>query len=227
MRMSRALRAVWLVAGVALCAPGAVFAQSQTDGRIDVGGGLAWFGAVRYAPIDATETTPDSGHRALFKTRSKLGASAGLNARVGVRLTSRFGVETSVALNPTRLTTRISHDVEGPDTIKVSESVMQYLVEGGLIARLARWDDGRVTPFATVGAGYLRHVNDGQTLVETGRSYYVGGGAEYQLKSRGTGWVKSAGVRADIRGTFLKDGAGFDHERHLVPFVGAGLFLRF
>ena len=219
------LRASFLA--VVLLAPTAALAQSTPNDRLEVGAGLGWFGPMRFAPVSATETSPGGGRRTLFTTNSEFETSPGVDVRIGVRLTSRLQVESSIALNAARLSTHISDDVESAADTTASQPVTQYLIEGGLVVHLSRWRSGRTAPFATAGVGYVRHVNDGQTLVETGRSFYVGGGAHYLLKSEGTGRLKSAGLRADIRATILENGVALDAAKHLAPFIGAGLFLRF
>ena len=212
---------------VALLMPVALFAQSARDGRMEIGAGPGWFGPVYFAEVNSTEASPGGARKTIFRTNSELESSAGVDARIGIRLTARLQAESSLALNLTRLATHISGDFELAPNTTASEPVAQYLVEGGLVVHLARWRSGRVAPFTTAGVGYLRHVNDGRTLIETGRSYYVGGGAHYLLKSSGSGRLKSAGFRADIRATILEGGVAFDRAKHLAPFIGASLFARF
>ncbi len=215
------------ICATGLLAPAVADAQPASQWRLEVSSGVGWFGAATFADVDATEATPAGGRRTVFRTRSALEASVGLAARVGVRLASWVHLESALAFNPTRLATRISADVEQAPNVTVSEAVTQYLIEGGVVADLGGWKAGRSEPFATAGAGYLRQLNEGQTLVQTGRSYYVGGGTHYLLKRGGTGRIKSAGVRAELRATILEDGVALDGARHVVPMVGAAIFVRF
>lgn len=221
----RVLRAA--ICATACSMPALAAAQSTGEERLEVSGGVGWFGAATFAEVAATEATPVGGRRTVFSTRSALEASAGVTARVGLRLTSRVSVESALALNSTHLATRVTADVEQVPSVTATESVTEYLIEGGLIARSSRWKFGRAEPFAVAGAGYLRQLNQGQTLVQTGRSYYVGGGTDYLLKQGGTGRIRSGGLRADLRATILEDGVTLDGARHVVPFLGAALFLRF
>ena len=216
----------WVLA-LGLLMPGTLLAQAAREGRVEVGAGLGWFGGVRFAEVNATETSASGGRKTLFTTRSELEASAGVHARVGVRLTSRLQAESSLAFNPTRLATHISGDFELAPSTTASEPVTQYLVEAGVVGHLARWRRRRLAPFATLGAGYLRQVNEGQTLIATGRSYYVGGGTRYLLKSPRSGRLRSAGLRADIRAIILQNGVALDRARHVAPFVGVSLFAGF
>jgi len=86
---------------------------------------------------------------------------------------------------------------------------------------------GRVSLFAAAGVGYGRQLHDGQTFVETGQSSYVGGGLHYLLKTEGKRHLKSAGIRAEVRGTLVRDGLTLDGATHLMPVLGATLFVRF
>jgi hypothetical protein len=217
---------------IAICAtiafaPVAAEAQSENQGRVEIASGVSWIGPATFDRIDATETTPSGGQRVVFSTRGALESSTGLTVRIGARLTSWIGVESALALNLTRLSTRISADVEQAAPVTAAEGVTQYLVEGGVVARLRRWRVGRWEPFAAAGAGYLRHLNEGKTLVQTGRSYYAGGGGHYALRRSDTGRIKSAGLRVDLRATILKDGVALDRTSHLVPTAGAGVFMLF
>lgn len=216
----------WILA-LDLLVPGTLFAQAARVGRFEVGAGLGWFGGVTFAEVSATETSAGGGRKTLFTTRSELEGSTGVDARIGVRLTPRLQAESSLSFNPTRLATRVSGDFELAPNTTASEPVTQYLVEAGLVGHLARWKRRRLAPFATVGAGYLRQVNDGQTLIATGRSYYVGGGTRYLLKSPRAGRLRSAGLRADVRAIILQNGVAPDNARHVAPFVGVSVFAGF
>ena len=201
--------------------------QSLRDGRIELSAGGTWVGAVLFPELNATETAPGGVRRTVFRTQSQLEASPGLVARVGVRLARRVTAESALFTNATRLATRISGDVELAADTTATESVRQFLVEGGLLVRLAPSARRRFAPFAALGGGYLRQLNEGRTLVSTGRSYYAGGGAHYILRGRGAGRVRSAGIRMDARAAFLEGGVALDNGRHLLPVVGVALFVRY
>ncbi len=215
------------ICATALLVPAVADAQPARESRLEFGSGVNWFGAATFADVDAKEATPAGGRRTVFRSRSALEASAGLVARIGVRLTSWAHMESALAFNPTHLVTRISGDVEQAASVAATETVTQYLIEGGLVARLSRWKAGRSEPFVAAGAGYLRQLNEGQTFVQTGRSYYVGGGTHYVLRRGGAGGIRSAGIRADVRATILQDGVALDRARHVIPTAGAVIFVRF
>jgi opacity protein-like surface antigen len=205
----------------------AIARGQQADSRsVDVGGGVFYAGTLTFDSVDATETAFGGATRTVFKSRSELEASPGLEARVGVSLTSRFRAEASFAFNRTHLTTHITGDPEAPNAT-ATEPVAQYLVQGGLVARLTRGNAGRALPFASAGAGYLRQLHDGQTLIDAGPSYYVGGGVDYLLNRAATRGSKAAGIRADVRGVFLRGSLTLDGRTHVAPVIGAAMFFRF
>jgi hypothetical protein len=163
----------------------------------------------------------------VFRTTSALEASAGLAVRVGVPVTAVVAVETTLSLNRTRFSTTVSRDIEGARDVTASEPVTQYVIEGGVLVAPAAWRSGRLEPFMTGGLGYLRQLNEGQTLVDTGSTVYGGGGMHYWLKRGGTGRIRSSGVRVDVRALLLGGGVAPGEGRHVIPTVGAAVFVRF
>jgi hypothetical protein len=204
--------------------------RAQTDvqaGRFDVAAGIRWIGAMDFASVAANETTAGGGVRALFDSSTALERSFGATASFGLRLTRQFRAEVSAAYSPTHLRTRITGDAEDiPDTT-VSEPVTQYLVEGGVVAEPSGWRRGRMSPFLTAGIGYLRQLNDGRTLVQTGRAYYVGGGVSYLRATAQQRRLKAIGFRADVRLLMLRDGVAPPDSTHHAPAVSASLVTRF
>lgn len=196
--------------------------HAQDASRFEAGGGVRWIGAIPFDEVDARETTSGGGTRDLFKTKTSLDGSAGGEARFSVRLTSILGVEGSLAFNRTSLRTQVSADAEGAPDLTVADAITQYLIEGGAIAQVPRWRGSRVAPFVAAGAGYLRQLHDGRTLIETGRSYYVGAGIKYRLRPTG-----ALGLRADVRALFLNDGVALDEGTRTAPSLSASLFFRF
>ena len=207
----------------------AVQAQAQTPGagRVEVSGGARWIGPMAFGTTGATETTFGGGTRTLFDSASQLDPSVGGSVAVGVRLTRSLLAEFAVAYNPTGLSTRISGDVEGVADLTVKAPVTQFLFEGGVQARPARWTRGRLSPFVTAGIGYLRQLNDGRTLVETGRAWYLGGGLYYERAATHPRRLKATGIRADLRALVLRDGVAPDGRWRGAPAITAAVFARF
>ena len=82
---------------------------------------------------------------------------------------------------------------------------------------------GSFAPFVAAGGGYLRQVHEGQTLIDDGHSYHVGGGVKRRLFTHDRRFVKSAGVRGDVRVYVLSGGAAFDTDMHS-RFAASGSF---
>lgn len=207
--------------------PIALCAQVPVEPRVDIGGGVHWAGAITFPVIASEQTRVGGGRRTVFRTETRLDASPGLDARVGVVIAPALQMEATASMAKTHLSTAIIDDVEGIPDRSVRAPVTQYLVEAGFLLRPYRWQHGRWSPFASAGAGYLRHVNDGNLLVENGRSYYVGGGAEYHLQGSSGRRAKGAGFRADLKARILRGGVSPDSDSRTVPVAGASLFVRF
>ncbi len=117
--------------------------------------------------------------------------------------------------------------MEGVPDVTVKAPVTQFLFEGGVQMRPVRWTRGRLSPFVTAGIGYLRQLNDGRTLVETGRAWYFGGGLYYERAATHPRRLKATGVRADLRALVLRDGVAPDDTRRGAPAITASVFARF
>lgn len=202
-------------------------AQSIDSSRVEVSGGFRWIGSLDLASVPANETTLGGGSRALFDSTTTLDQSYGGTVSVGVRLSQLIRVEGAFVFSPTQLSTRITDDTEGVPDTTITSPVTQILVEGGVLAQPGRWRTRHVWPFATAGLGYLRQLNDGRTLVETGGSYYVGGGLYYVRTSARPGRVKATGVRADLRALVFHDGVASDSDWRPAPAITATFFIRF
>jgi hypothetical protein len=210
---------------VALWLTGPASAQPST-GRFELGGGARRVGGIPFDRVSATETTLGGGRLTLFNSDTQLESAPGVEARAGVRINSIVEAEATFAYARSNLQTRITSDVEGIPDVTITEPIRQFTLEGGITAQLERWRTGRFAPFASIGAGYLRHLHDGRTLIETGRSYYAGGGVRYSLTS-GSGRLKASGVRADVRAAFLSGGVALEKDTRMVPSLSASLFVRF
>lgn len=207
---------------------GASSASAQTRrGGIELAAGVGWFGAITFPPVNATEAAAGDTRRVVFRTQSSLDPSVGVAVRVGVPVASALMLESTLQLNATTLSTQVRADSEGAADITASEPVTQYLIEGGVRFSPSRWHRARLQPFVAAGGGYLRQLNEGQTLVETGNAWYAGGGAHYLLKRSGAGRIKSTGLRVDVRVSVLNRGVALDDGRHAVPVAGGSVFLRF
>ncbi len=219
--------AVFLCAAAELSLPAPASAQASDAGSIEVSGAARVLGGISFAAVPAFETAPGGAPVPVFESTSRLEGSIGPVASVGVGLSRALRAEVAFAYNSTRLTTRVSGDTENAPDISVDTPVRQFMVEGGLVAHLRRWQAGALAPFVAAGAGYVRQLYDGRTLVETGTAYYAGGGLYYERLAARPGLVKSAGLRVDVRALFMKDGVNLDDATHVAPVLTAGAFARF
>jgi hypothetical protein len=220
-----------LVAGcacvaVVLLSASTARAQSGGDGRFEISGGVLWTGRASMGAASATEASP-SGRFTLFSTSTELAAAPGVEARVGVRLMPTIDIEGASSYARPQLRTTIGGDVENGAAATASESVRQFTIDGAVVVNLTRWRFAtRATPFALAGAGYVRELHEGDTLVAAGQIYFAGGGIRYLLMER-PHRLKAVGVRADVRALARRKGIAFDANLHVSPVIGASLFVRF
>lgn len=225
-------RRVW-VALLAACViwsivpPRVASAQTPAPGRFAVSIGPQWLGTMGLGGVDAVLTGNGAGPVTLFRTESELRGGVGLTGGFAARIVEGLWAETAVRYHSSRLTVRTADDLEGADAT-VREGLQQYQIEvGGLWAparlQLAR----RAQLYAVGGGGYLRQLHSGQLLAESGRSYYVGGGALLWLPRRSGGTFNAVGLRLEGRAVVASGGTAFDEGVHTAPALSASLFLRF
>jgi hypothetical protein len=173
-------------------------AQGAVAGRVEAAVGLGVIGGAGLGAGDANLRTREASDYRLFSADSRIGGARVVEARAGFVLTRRYAVEVRFGLSHPELLTKISADVEGAPDATLAERFDQYMVDAALVAALDRFRFGPVVPFISAGAGYLRQLHEGQTLVEEGVVYRVGGGFKYRLFSRDRGMVRGAGLRGDV-----------------------------
>ena len=192
-----ALAAV-MVGGVGISS---VAAQTLPDpiGRLQVGAGIGWLGGSAFGEQPADLRTASGGPYRLFQSETDLASSGSFEARVGILLSRRYGVEGRVAMSKPELQAVVTSDAEATGSFTIAETVDHYAFDGGVIVRLPELEGMGLTPFASAGAGYVRQLHEGQALVESGHLFYVGGGFTRPLFSRSQGLVRAMSVRADLR----------------------------
>lgn len=229
--MIRALCLGWFVCeaiGLGFVRPLAVaHAQSTPEPRFAVSVGPQWLGAADLGGHDARLSRNLSGTIPLFDTRSTLAGGMGASGSMAGRVRRHLWVEAIGRYHSARLTTRVTSDAEARDST-ASEAVQHLVIEGGALWMPTAWRLGaHVRLFATGGLGYLRQLHSSGTLVETGRSYYAGGGAVIGLPQRPNGTFKASGIRLEVRAAALDGGVAFDQGVHVAPAIWTALFLRF
>ena len=212
----------------------AVSADAQTGtrrlaGRMEASGGPIWMGAIPFGSTDATLTGAGGDRFRLFWTSSELLRATGLEVRVSHRVMRLVHAEISASYARPQLSTTVGSDVENGPSITAAEAITQVTLEGAGLVHLPFVLAGpRILPFVTAGAGYLRQLHEGNTLVQTGRTYHIGGGAKVVLLSRDDRhWLKQVGARLDVRAEIRSGGIALDGRVHASPAVTAGIFGRF
>jgi hypothetical protein len=212
----------------ALIAPRAAAAQPRLDVTIS---GAWWDGydlGDRRASISGPQT-PTGSPVTLFDTRTTILSGPGAELRLGWRVLRGVYAEATGGLGANRLESRIDGDIEQAPAITVSSTLTQITVEGGGLVELTshRVRAGRVVPFVSGGAGYLRQVHEARVLIETGRTLYVGGGLKWHSDAvHPRGVLQRLTGRADVR--FVSRTAGVDvadARRHYIT-VSGGVGLR-
>ena len=208
----RALFTALLTAG-ALSGQCTAYAQARNEPvrhrpEIAVAGG--WLGGAALGEGDANLRTREGGDSRLFSTTSRFAAAPTIEVRAGVALTRRYAIEGRIGLSHPEMRTAVSADVEGAPDSTLAERVDQYVFEGAVVATLDGLRFWGLVPFASGGAGYLRQLHEGQTLVEEGIAYHAGGGVKRALFARREGWLKGVGFRGDVRVYVLVDGIDLD-----------------
>ena len=194
--------------------------------RIELAAGIGFLGGATLgdANADLRSGTSSDPYR-LFTTASELIGASVIDLRAGFDLTRRFGFEAHALFGHPELRTDISSDAESAPSITAVDRLDHYLIDGGIVVRLDEFRVYGIRPFVVAGAGHLRQLHEGLTVVESGHVFYVGGGARYMIFTRGRGVPRAGGLRADVRLNMLTGGVEIDDRSRRHPSV-AGSFFR-
>jgi len=190
------------------------------------GGGL--FGGGSLSSRDATLRANGSpAPFTLFRTGSSLTRAPAIEVGLGTLVTRRFGAEARMVYGRPDLRASITADAEGAPAIAVVERIDQYAIEGSLLVLIDELHVGRMTPFVTAGAGYLRQLHEGQTVVEQGHSFHVGGGVKWWWFVRARRRVEAAGLRGDGRLELVSGGVASAGGLRARGVLSGALFVTF
>jgi hypothetical protein len=195
--------------------------------RVEAAFAGGWLSGAALGGTDANLRTRDGGEYLLFSADSRFDAAPMLEARVAYPFTRRYTLEGRFGLSRPELRTSISADVENAPALSVAERVDRYTIEGALIVMLNGLRFRSLVPFASGGAGYLRQLHEGLTLVEEGIVYHVGGGVKHQLFVRQRGWLKAAGLRGDVRLYVVTGGIELDAGAQPHGAASGGVYVTF
>jgi hypothetical protein len=206
-------------------------APSLRGRHLSLSGGLSWTGG--YPVGDATAALrgnavgPSAPPFTLFRARTEVRPAAGAEVRVGFALAPGLTVEVGGGFSRPALATSLDLDPEAAAIALDAERLVQATVDVGATWQVPRLVlAGRVRPFVSAGAGYLRQLYDDRTLVETGRVYSAGGGVRAFLRG-GDGQRRALGLRAEARAQWRRDGVEFESRTRVMPVLGLHLFTEF
>ena len=225
--MTRASTALACVGVLAAAAPAR--AQPRTPaaaGRVELAVGVAWNVGTTMTPIAVTETQGDGTARTVFNVGREQTSAAGLEARIGVRVTSRVDVEATGSYARPKLQLIPSNDVEGAASTTASEQLQEFTIGGAALWYPRRRNASRTLPFVIGGVAYSRQLHETSTLVETGMLFDIGAGVKRTLMQR-RGTLKAIGVRAEGRVRIRASALAVDASTHASPALAASLFFRF
>lgn len=196
-------------------------------------GGIDWLGGMRLGTSAATLTSNTTGRDSsftLFDSEGRRMGAPAVSAGLGFHVTRDLALEGRFAYSRPDLRVYIRNDAEKNERLTFTGNRMsQYTVDAAAVYYLRRlaFSKGRVTPFVQAGGGYLRQLHDGNLAIDTGQSYFGGGGVHYYLTTRRRGLVTGMAIRADVRLCYQRKGYNFDGSGRAFPAAGAALVFSF
>lgn len=232
----RRVRRIGRLGGFALLGaliPASLSAQTSggLPGSFEISAGGFWATGQALGSSEATLTpnSPGTGRSPLFRTETRLRPGPGVNFRAATFFNGIVGLETGFAYSRPQVSTSISGDPEAAGATVAQERLAEYAIDVAFITHLPglSGNGGRVMPFVTGGASYVRQLHESEVLLETGRLYHAGGGLKFLFGVRPLQRLKAVGIRVEGRAV-LRDG-GFDlgDARRLFGVAATSLILLF
>lgn len=215
---------------LAACAVVPIVATAQAlDGgpsRFEVSAGAGWLGTTGLGGANA-ELVPGQGTPALvlFSTTSELASPAGVDGRIGVRVTPSVIVSAVASLGWGHVNVSIASDAEAGRAFQFEgERLLQARFEGRVdwLFHALRFAGGRGVPFATASIGILQQWHESYTIKEAGQSVLAGGGIRYLFRCRRDSRLSQAGVTAEIQVCHLRGGYHLGTDSRTMPAFGVG-----
>lgn len=198
--------------------------------HVTVIGGVTWSGSYPIGTNTATLRTSAVGAApppfTLFSAASTVESIAGFEGRVGFTFTTNLAVEVGGAFERPRVSIAISADPEAASQVLEGEALQQYVFDAGVVWQLPVRLGRRARPFVRGGAGYVRQLHEGRTLLEHGQIYYAGGGLRYWIRG-GEAVKRSLGLRADARAVWKRNAIDFEQRTRAFPALSAFAFFEF
>lgn len=225
------MKAVAVAALLASSVASAAFAQDVPAlgvHHVTLGAGVTWSGG--YGAGDATArlrgngTGPTAPPFDWFRAATRVTAAIAPEVHVGFAFTPVLAVDGGIRYARPRIAIAISGDAEAPRQQLPGEQIEQYEIGAGATWQVPYAVRGKLAPFVSGGAAYLRQLHEDRTLAETGWVYYAGGGARYWLYG-GRGDGRAAGVRMDARVNLRTQGIDFEDKMRAYPTLTVSLFI--
>jgi len=195
--------------------------STPARGTVEIGAGGVWIGGYDAGSATATLTRPGGATPVtLFAVNSRMRSAPGIDAHLGIFLSSRLSLEGAFQYSRPILRARVTSDFESAADTDVDGVVVTYLARGAL---LYHFGDGRFVPFVSGGAGSLRQIDDASSNLVTGTEIHAGGGLKYWVGSGG----RRLGLRFDGGLSVRSKSVAFEQKRRIVPAFGAGIAVQF
>ena len=196
--------------------------------EFDVGGGLTSGGRLGGGDANLRANAPARQGVRLFAAGSEVAPAPAAHARTAFAFSRRFTVEGGAELSRPEIRTAITADAEGAAPVTSVERVDQYVFDASVLMMLDALRIGtRLVPFVAAGGGYVRQLHEGRTVIEHGQLYQAGGGVKYWLLARPGGFMRSAGLRGDVRLQLVRGGIALADGPRPHVAVSGSLFVGF
>ncbi|MDQ3071413.1 MAG: hypothetical protein M3R55_16990 [Acidobacteriota bacterium] len=192
----------------------------------ELAAGAIWFGGTDLGDVTATLERPGGGSLDLFRTSTSIDGAPAASAALSFYLTPRVSLEAALSYGRPVAATRVSGDFEDAPAVTSAITLQQYLAEGSVRWYLVRRVGG-FRPFLRGGGGYLRQLDAGSALVETGKTVHAGAGADRAFRERATGRLRRLGLRLDARAVARTGGFDIDDKVRVGYAAGVHFFAGF
>jgi len=194
--------------------------RAVAQSRFEIGAGAVWTGGFDAGGLDALETrNPSTGTSplTLFGTSSDVRPAIGATARAGLFVTPHVEIEGLAEYSRSTLRTAIVDDFEEATGTEAANTIVTFVFGGSV---LYHFGSGRFVPFVSAGAGYVRQLDEDETISVTGTEVHGGGGIRYRLS-------RHLSLRADAGVSSRDKAIAFEEKRRVLPVFAAGITYRF
>lgn len=162
---------------------------------------------------------PTSGQVTLFTTWTTVHAAPAVEGRLGVRVWRQLWVEGGGSYARPDFAVAISGDTEGATDVTAVSRLTQVTAD---VSVQYRWQ-GRLAPYAFVGGGVLRQLDQPRTTAENGSMYYGGAGLRWRIAPASRGFMRRLAIRGEGRIVMADGGITLAEGRDATFSAFAGL----